>query len=356
MQASMGVGKGGVTLFERLSDNCTPLGTVYPWNDDSGKKPWRYTQLIGGGDLATGTFDLATRRGSVQGKGDAIKLDSFADKRSVHIADFGLELAPGAVFVTARFRRAVSGFAQAAARVRIARIAHPKLLSGPAHDTKGNDYPDSFLIAVQGNATVLPAFAKAVNRIRCRGKRYVSAPNGRIKAGMPFGLVTVQLAPDAATGLDGTLELGGIEAESDFGDGPVPAIAATGGATASTRQGRVKLVFGIAPGTRTPVTCRSGYSCAPSPGASVPIVGGFTVTLGSRTAAVGDIIASWAMDSNGVNRATLAGTLDGAPVTIGVNGGFSDDFLARLSAALAANVRIFGGEPLTSFTKTTAPG
>jgi hypothetical protein len=272
---------GGNTLYQCLGDNCTPPATAFPWNDFTGKKPWRYTQLFGGGDVATGTFGLATRRGSVVGGGDAIKLDSFADKRALRIADLGLELEPGNVFVTARLRRAVSGYSKTVARVRIARIAHPKLLSGPAHDKQGGDYPDSFLMAVQGNATVLPAFAEAVDRIRCRGKRYVSVPNGRIKAGLAFGLVTVQLNPDAATGIDGTLEMGGLELIANRGEGAVPTVAGTGGATASTRQGKVKLVFGAGRDAAarwrvhgdTRGTGRRPSATSPGPGLRTPMAG-----------------------------------------------------------------------------------
>src|SRR5206468_793358 len=74
---------------------------------------------------------------------------------------------------------------------------------------KGKDVPDTFVMALQGRATVLPALARELTRIRCRGPHIVTSHP--IRAGSPFGEVRVQMRPDRATGVGGTFEIGGLE-------------------------------------------------------------------------------------------------------------------------------------------------
>ena len=70
--------------------------------------------------------------------------------------------------------------------------------------------PDTFVIGMcRASATVLPALAREVTRIRCRGPHIVTSRP--IRAGSPFGAVRVQLRPDAATGIGGTVEIGELE-------------------------------------------------------------------------------------------------------------------------------------------------
>src|SRR5205814_1184105 len=139
---------------------------------------------------------------------------------------------------------------------------------------KHRSIPDSFLIALQGRASVMPALAAAINHIRCTRPIGVIRPR-KLKPGTPFGQVTVQLQPDAAVGFGGTAEIGNGPSFIDDEGVDIQA-QPVGSAKVFRAAGDRGLRFGMSAGTRTPLTCQSGYRCVPTPGSQFELAAGFT--------------------------------------------------------------------------------
>jgi hypothetical protein len=342
-------------LNQVTMQNCISVVVAQPWLEASGTK----TSALYGSptDDATGAYDPVAHTGSVQERGGALQFDPAfivhgeRRRRSVKIADLGLQLSGSRAYVTGRVLPARSRSAAPAPRWRLALIAHPKWLAGQAHgaDKAKTPVANSFLYALQGQATVLGALSKALERPRCVNGHFGGPHNARVRVGVRLGQVTVQMLPNAATGSTGTFELtqGPALTTADDTEAPV-AFAATGGATVIARKAERSLQLPLAPGTRAPLACHLGFNCVPS-GGNLTLTGGFTLTLGARTTTIANLIAAY-----GPGGITLTGTLDGAAVTLGTDDRPDPDFLARVGAALGTAVRGDLGRPTANFA-TTAP-
>jgi hypothetical protein len=286
---------------------------------------------------ASGTYDAIARRGAANESVTAFRLDRAVGKGgALEVRDMGMDIADGRAYVTGRIVSVKPVFA-AAERVRLAVIARPKFLAGPSQNLKHQSIPDSFLIALQGRATVMPALAAAIERISCKRPIGVLRPR-KLTPGTPFGQVTVQLQPDAAIGLGGTAEIG--EGTTFVSDEGVEIQAQPVGSTKVFRAGGERgLRFSMNAGTRTPLTCQSGFRCGPSPGSQFGLADGFTLSYNGRTATVDGLTAVESSDPVAPGLG-LTGTLNGQPMTISdPSGSESAAFLAALSQALGLTFR-----------------
>jgi hypothetical protein len=317
-------------LPDVVSHDCVSFGPV-DWSN--GRSRDKTVFLVGTpGFKASGSYDASTQRGAANESVTAFRFERVIGKGGAfELRDMGMEIAGGRAYLTARIV-SVKGVGASAKRVRLAVIARPKFFTGPSQDPKGRSIPDSFLIAVQGRASVMPALAAAINRIRCTRPIGVIRPH-KLKPGIPFGQVTVQLQPDGAVGMAGT---------SEIGDGPTflddegvdiqaqPIGSTTVFGSADTRG----LRFNMLAGTRTALTCQSGYRCVPNAGSQFGLAGGFTLSYNGRTATVDGLTA---VESSGPSTRTLAltGSLNGQPMAISDSSGSAPEaFLTALSRAL----------------------
>jgi hypothetical protein len=294
-------------------------------------------------DKAAGAWSPATRTGTVAGRGDALLFDTLPTRskkdmgRPIKLSNMGLEFAGGRLYVTGQVRTTKTRMASAPARQRLALIAHPRLLSGPAHTTGKPPVADSFLFALQGRATVTKALAAGLARARCKGS--ASGGRGRVRAGAALGQITAQLLPSAATGLAGTVDTAlrlSAEDETDI------AVAPSAGPTTVTTGGGDYLHFVLPAGTSIGLACGLGVDCAPASG-SFTLPGQLALSYGGRTTVVAGLAVSYTLAGDGASVPTIAGTVDGVPVTIAsepnsANPLLSGDFLARVSAALGTTV------------------
>jgi hypothetical protein len=328
----------------RLQDNCTSF-TAIGWVELDRVKN---LALFGSAGAATGAYDLEARAGTVESRGDALQLEPLGwrydeYRRPAKLTDIGLEVANGRAYLTGNVKpgkpRSV-----AARRQRLALIAKPTFFSGPAHYTDKSPVPNSYLFAFQGNATVLPALAAAMEQTRCKKSRFRGPHAGPIRAGTKLGQITAQMGVAAATGLDGAVELSDepwLSVEEN--DAPVTATPVAG--AKRVVKGKVRSIrFALTPGTRVLLICSDGYKCEPT-GGSYGLVGGFTLSVNGHTATVGDLSVTYAArSSGGPPSATINGTLDGQPVAfaVGSGGGYastSDDFVQRLGGAWGTKLR-----------------
>jgi hypothetical protein len=190
---------------------------------------------------------------------------------------------------------------------------------------------------VSGKAKLTRKLAAAMNRARCTAPRFAahSKGNGPIKAGTVLGNVTVGLLPATATGLVGHLYLQSPGMQLENADDLTHVTVTPTGSVAPEKIGHTRyLRFDLAPGTRVPLTCDLGVGCVPSPGATIPLAGGFGFALNGRTAALDGLAVGFDSTPN----QTITGTLNGAPVTVADGGGLTDDFLNGLGAALGAPI------------------
>lgn len=347
----------GHHLVTQLQDNCLDISAPYPWTDENAKIPFRTSKLFGAGFLpGTGSYDPATGRAKVSGPGAALRFDSFLEhKKATILSSLGVELAGARTYVTAVVSHGKSRFSAAGVRRRIAVVKRSKKREGQFHTTKGKSIPSTWIYARQGTMTILAPLAKALERVRCKHGRFVSPKTRRIRAGTVLGHLTVQLYPDAATGTAGSFTLSDPEPRLDYE--PI-AVAPAGGATGTgaPRGHEPALGFPMAAGTRVALTCFRGATCTPATGGSFGLTGGFTLSANGRTATVAGLSALYSTDSGGVVVVDLNGTLDGAPVTVargtvGDDAFMTDDFEARLAAALGGTV-VDGqfGSTATTFT------
>ena len=348
------VQNGRSSWTARQLANCTII-IEGAWKQDfskDGKKAFLGTS----GGLAKGSFDVGARRGAVANTGVGLEFDALPKTggRSWKLSKIGIEMAGGKAYVTALVQNGRTHFV-VAKRSRIAVIARPKLLSGPAHvpDHKGQTYPDSFLIAIQGSAKILPALSAAFERSRCKSKRQAGVGNGPIRPGTPFGFVTAQLQPNAAVGLAGTgTVLDGPVLETDE-DATVDVQPVAPAKVVTVKRER-NMEFPMAPGIHTALLCQFGYHCEPAEGGTYALTGGFTFSYSGRTVTVTDIAAKYVKSSNGSVLPELEATVDGTRMTIALAGrpDGTDAYRAYLSQVLGLTVYSAALRLVPSFTST----
>src|SRR4051812_43999876 len=149
-----------------IGQDCVSFGGV-DWS--SGRSRDKSLFLYGTpGFKASGTYDAVARRGAANESVTAFRFERVIGKGGAfEVRDMGMDIAGGRAYVTGRIVSVKSTIA-AAKRVRLAVIPHPKFLAGPSRDRKRRNIPNSFLIALQGRASVMPALAAAIERIRCK--------------------------------------------------------------------------------------------------------------------------------------------------------------------------------------------
>lgn len=296
----------------------------------------------GVGIRATGTFDPATSSGSVTSDVPALRIDNFnAHSRAIVVGWFGLKTSGAGAIVTGRIQRTRTIFSRVGPRKPLLRIKRLGFQAGP-FQRKGRDVPDTFVIGMSGRATILPALAREVTRIRCRGPHIVTSRP--IRAGTPFGTVQLQLRPDAAVGIGGTFDLKNLRlrASTDTSDSAVTVTPSS-------------LHADLPADLRTPLSCEASYACVPRVGTQFAIGAGFVLSFGDRSTTVADLVASY-VESNGRVVPTVTGTIDGSPVTVITTYGGSADFEDRVAAALGViTVRATAGEVAAHFAHTAAP-
>ena len=335
---------------QKLSGDCLdPSREAYGWQDFATHSPFKYTRVFEGvGVAVSGSFDPATRTGSITGTGPAIRFDNYnAGARAIRVGAFGLKASGGGGTVMGRIERTRTIFSRFGPAKPLLRLKRLTFESGP-FQRKGEDVADTFVMALQGRATVLPALAHALTRIRCHGPHIVTSHP--IRAGTSFGAVRVQLRPDAAVGLGGLVELTVRRLESD--DGPV-AIAPSG----SARTVGKNLRFDLPADLRTPLTCTRGYDCYPAIGAQLPLGdAGFVLSLGDRSTTIAGLTAGTVQNSVGDAVPVLNGTIDGAPVVVIYGAGTTtQDFDDRVKAALGTSGLYAQLDIAAHFTNTVAP-
>jgi hypothetical protein len=343
-------------LPQRLLPGCV-LITGLSWRESGSTT--RHEPLYGTGtgyDRAKGDWSPGQRTGAVAGSTRALLFDSAAPKkdqgRVFAIASPGLAFSHGRLYLTGVIRRTRSLTASAAPRQRLALIARPRLLSGPARVTGRPPVPNTFLFAVQGDATITKAFASALNRARCKGRFAGGRP---VRAGTRFGQITTQLLPQAAVALAGTIDIvGGLKLYLQ--DGSTIDVAPSGGLAAATNElGDGVLRATLPAGTATPLTCRLGEGCFPDGLLALP--GQLTLSSGGRATVLAGLTLTFTPLGEGAHVTAVTATLDGAPVTVANDpdapNAVSADLLGRVSAALGTTVETGTiGSVDASFTST----
>lgn len=306
----------------------------------------------GVGVAITGSFDPAARTGSVTSNSPALRIDNFnAHSRAVIVGWLGLKASGKGAVITGRIQRTRTIFARVGPRKPLLRIKRLTIGSGP-FQRKGKDVPDTFVVGMSGQATVLPALAREVTRIRCRGPHIVTSRP--IRAGSPFGRVQLQLRPDAATGIGGTVEIGKLEVTGyDLDNDRDVTVTVAPMAPAVTAGNVVR--WDLPADLRTPLLCEASYNCAPAVGTQDTLGGGFVLSNGNRSTTLANLALS-IEDLNGSPEPVVTGTLDGAPIRLFNPTGTSSEFDERVGAALGlTDLRSRGGNIATHFAKTALP-
>src|SRR3954468_16342132 len=240
---------------QKLAGDCLdPSRAGYGWQDFSTHSPFRYTRVFEGvGIAAAGSFDPATRSGSLAGRDPALRVDNYnAHSRAIRVGALGFKTSGAGAVVTGRIERTRTIFSRFGPPKPLLRIKRFTFSTGP-FQRKGKDVADTFIMALYGRATVMPALARELTRIRCHGPHIVTSHP--IRAGSSFGAVRLQMRPDAATGVGGTFDISKIRVDADSESGQ-PAMV-----TPSTLH--VELPADL----RTPLRCEAAYNCAPAAGA-----------------------------------------------------------------------------------------
>jgi hypothetical protein len=281
-----------------------------------------------------GTFDPATNSVAITGTTLALRIDNFnAHARAIVIGSLGLKTAGGGAILTGRIQRTRTAFARTGPRRPLLRIKRMTYEAGP-FQRKGKDVPDTIVIGGSGHATVMPALARELTRIRCRGPHIVTSRP--IRAGTAFGTVQVQLRPDAAT-----------TTEQD--------VTVTVTPTAPARLAGKALRWDLPADLRTPLVCEASYSCEAAIGAQLPLGGGFVLSRGDRSTTVTDLAAAFE-DAYGSPSPVVTGTVDGARITVFRGSGTTTEFEDHVSAAFGLiDIRSAAGPIAAHFTKTAAP-
>lgn len=300
----------------------------------------------------TGSFDPVARTGSVTSNVAAFRIDNFnAHARAIVVGWLGLKASGKGAVITGRIQRTRTIFARVGPRKPLLRIKRLTIESGP-FQRKGKDVPDTFVIGMDGQAKVLPALAREVTRIRCRGPHIVTSRP--IRAGSPFGRVQVQLRPDAATGIGGTVEMGKLELTGyDLDTDQDVTVTVT--PTAPVVAVGTVIRWDLPADLRTPLLCEASYNCTPAVGTQDALGGGFVLSNGNRSATLANLALA-VQDFNGSPEPVITGTLDGAPIRLFNSTGTSSEFDERVGAALGvADLRSRGGNIATHFAKTALP-
>lgn len=300
----------------------------------------------------TGSFDPVARTGSVTSNVAAFRIDNFnAHARAIVVGWLGLKASGKGAVITGRIQRTRTIFARVGPRKPLLRIKRLTIESGP-FQRKGKDVPDTFVIGMDGQAKVLPALAREVTRIRCRGPHIVTSRP--IRAGSPFGRVQVQLRPDAATGIGGTVEMGKLEV-TGYDLAADQDVTVTVTPTAPVVAVGNVIRWDLPADLRTPLLCEASYNCTPAVGTQDALGGGFVLSNGNRSATLANLALA-VQDFNGSPEPVITGTLDGAPIRLFNSTGTSSDFDERVGAALGlADLRSRGGNIATHFAKTALP-
>ncbi len=334
-------------LYAQLSNDCiVPSAEGRAWIEHDAKRPFRYTKVFEGATEVKGSFDTAASGGSMAGVAAFdLRFDQFnRGAGAFRVSGLGLRASKGRFTVTGRVARTRTLFARFGPLKPLLQVKRPTSESGPFL-RKGIPVPDTFVVAMDGNATVLPALAREFNRIRCRGQRYTQSR--AIRPGARFGVVQAQLRPDAAAGVGGYVELAVRRLVS--ADGSI-AFAPAGTARAATKA----LRFDLPAGQRTPLACTAGYGCHPVAGTQLPLGNaGFTLSQHGRTVTFTGLTAIWADDHAGGVTPVLSATLDGTPGV--VIGGPDDNFEDRVQTALGVTDLIYALDLGAHFAKTAAP-
>lgn len=305
---------------------------------------WRGDQVFYfNGDPATGTWDLKSGVGAlISPHDDPLQFDTLKQTnagRPFRIGQVGLELSHGKLYLTGTLKPSKRLAVRALRRQRLAVIAHPRLLSGPALDNHKRPVPGSFLYAVQGTATVTTVLSRAIERVRCSG-RNANPRIPHVRAGNKLGLLTAQLLPTAADAAVSavTMRVSEFDETKDYG----APVAVTTGDGATMDADRL-VHFTPAPGTHVPVICELGLNCKVGPGATISPPGTFTFSDNGRSAVLGGLVISYSASSEGVPVPKLAGALNGVQLAVtdwsaGPSPSPTDEFLSRLSDALGTGV------------------
>lgn len=294
----------------------------------------------GVGITTVGSFDLAAGNVSVTSNSPAFRVDNYnVHSGAIIVGWLGLKTVGRGAVVTGRIQRTRTIFARVGPRRPLLRIKRLTTESGPFL-RKGKEVPDTFVIAMDGRATVLPALAREATRIRCRGPHIVTSRP--IRAGSPFGLVRLQLRPDVATGVGGTVDVKKIEANLSSDTDLTPVVTPS------------SLHVDLPADLRTPLGCEASYNCGPAIGSQLPIGGGFTIALGDRTVTVTDLSLAY-VDVNGRSTPTVSGTVDGTPMVVFRDINASDEFDAHCATALNVFRCEVGAAAIEAHFPKTAP-
>jgi hypothetical protein len=338
----------------KLSGDCLDVSRESQfWQTFNTHSPFKYTQVFEGvGLVAKGSFDPATRTGSIAGDGPALRVDNYnAHSRAIRIGSLGLEATRGGAIVTGRIERTRTIFARFGPTKPLLRVKRLMVDSGP-FQRKGKDVADTFVIGIYGKATVMPTLARELTRIRCRGPHIVTSHP--IRAGSSFGAVRVQLRPDAATGIGGTFEIGSLDI-SGYDAATDQDATVTVTPTAPARFAGKALRWDLPADLRTPLQCVASYDCVPAVGAQLPVDGGFVLSWGGRSTTVANLTVS-SQDFNGSPGPVVTGTLDGAPITVFRGIDTTAELDERVGAALVlSDLRTRAGAVSAHFAKTAAP-
>jgi hypothetical protein len=321
------------------------------WQTTRSRKP-NTTTLVQLQTDTVGSMDAAAPAGAVQEKRDLAfgfhNLNAQPD-RLLNVWDLGIELRGGRAYLTGRLLKGKPLFA-AAKRVRLATIAHPSFVSGnatvPRHPSQ--TMPDTFLMAIQGNATLAAPLAAALNRIRCHPNKYFAIHPRPVRPGLRFGFVSIQLEPGAAFGVTGNVA---TSAEFETADNT----PLTASATAPATLGKAGIVLPLVDGTHVAMTCRYGGKCAPATDAQLALAGGIAVSSpDGRSATVDAIHLTYAFRATGGSPIpVLAGNVNGQPMQLTTTDGSTPEFRQALSAALGVDVVGAFLDPAPTFTKLT---
>ena len=317
----------------------------------------RNTLTLGAGATpAAGSVDGSARVGEAhETKAVALGFHDYNVKpdRVLEVQDLGIELRGGRAYLTGRLVRGKPTFA-AAKRVRLATIARPRFFAGnatvPRHPSQTQ--PNTFLMAVQGKATVAAPLAKALNRIRCKPNKFFVIHPRPVRPGIPFGFVTIQLQPGAAVGVAG---LAGTSPEFVTSDDSTLAASAIAPAT----LGKAGIGMPLQDGTHAALTCSFGRDCGPAAGTQLGLAGGITVSAGGRSASIDGIQMTFAGGQSGDPPVAVAGRVNGQQMdlTSAEDGPerATPEFLQALSSALGVTVVTARFSPAVTFTQLT-PG
>jgi hypothetical protein len=336
-----------------LGHGCINLAGV-GWQP--GSTPYMYTTFPGS-EPAAGNWSQAD--GSVAASGYALRFDAGPTKfqengRTFKVTAPGLQLAHGRVYLTGRIVPTKSLAISLPPRVRLAVIAHPKIQFGPGHSGK-KTVPNTFLFGLTGKATIAPALARALAGARCKGK-FVVGPTNHLQAGAALGEIIAQLQPSAATGIGGTITIGGGVSLSDSSGNSVQMTAGDG---ATLVDGSLHYTF--PPTAQTHLGCELGQNCVPDRLLGLP--GTVTLSDNGRSTVLANLTISYTRAAQRELVPTVTATLDGSPVTVAADVAadpgdphppLTNDFVARVGAALGTQVVGDFGDINAQFT-TTAP-